>query len=94
MFLQLEKSHQKLDKKGLINGKPCPRNPSLRVPENIEKKILYLRTIYHLGPQRISWFLERYPEPRSQDPGYKRLEGPNGPGKDHWSERYPKGPGR
>jgi hypothetical protein len=46
--------------KGLINSKPCPENPSLRIPPEIEEKILYLRKTYHLGQLRISWFLERY----------------------------------
>jgi transposase InsO family protein len=46
--------------KGLINSKPCPENPTLRIPQEIKEKILYLRKTYHLGQLRISWFLERY----------------------------------
>lgn len=49
-----------MGKRGLINSKPCPENPTLRVPPDIEEKILYLRKTYHLGQLRISWFLERY----------------------------------
>ena len=30
--------------KGLINSKPCPQNPKIRVALEIEEKILYLRT--------------------------------------------------
>jgi len=45
---------------GLINQKPCPENPKIRVAKPIEEKILYLRTNYHLGPQKIRWYLERY----------------------------------
>ena len=45
---------------GLINSKPCPKNPRLRTPPEIEEKFLYLRKTYHLGPIRISWYLERY----------------------------------
>ena len=45
---------------GLINSKPCPENPKLRTPPEIEKKILYLRKTYHLGQKHISWYLERY----------------------------------
>lgn len=26
----------------------------------IEEKIIYLRTTYHLGPDQISWFIQRY----------------------------------
>jgi len=46
--------------KGLIDSKPCPQNPKLRTPPEIEEKILYLRRTYHLGQPRISWYLERY----------------------------------
>jgi len=45
---------------GLIDSKPCPQNPKLRTPAEIEEKILYLRCTYHLGQARISWYLERY----------------------------------
>ncbi len=45
---------------GLVNSKPCPQNPKLRVPQHIEEKILYLRKNHHFGPARIAWSLERY----------------------------------
>ncbi|MEO0924094.1 MAG: IS481 family transposase [Pseudomonadota bacterium] len=45
---------------GLVNSKPCPQNPKLRLPSAIEDKILYLRRNYHFGPARIAWSLERY----------------------------------
>jgi hypothetical protein len=45
---------------GLVNSKPCPENPKLRTPPEIEEKVLYLRRTYHLGPIRISWYMERY----------------------------------
>lgn len=44
----------------LINSKPCPQNPKLRIPLHIEEKILYLRKTYYLGQLRISWYLKRY----------------------------------
>jgi len=34
---------------GLINSKLCLENPTIRVPQPIEEKILYLRKTYHLG---------------------------------------------
>lgn len=52
-----------LDEKGeaaLINSKPCPENPKLRTPKDVEEKILYLRRTYHLGQLRIAWYLKRY----------------------------------
>ena len=45
---------------GLVNSKPCPQNPTLRVAKPIEEKILYLRGKYHFGPARIAWSLDRY----------------------------------
>ena len=44
----------------LINSKPCPQNPKLRIPIHIEEKIIHLRKIYYLGQLRISWYLKRY----------------------------------
>jgi transposase InsO family protein len=45
---------------GLVNNKPCPQNPKMRVPQEIEEKIVYLRRTYHLGPERIYLFIGRY----------------------------------
>ena len=59
-FYDWEKAYQLYGEKGLVNSKPCPQNPTLRVPHDIEEKILYLRKTYQFGPLRISWFLERY----------------------------------
>jgi len=59
-FYKWEKAYAAYGEKGLINSKPCPENPSLRIPPEIEEKILYLRKTYHLGQLGISWFLERY----------------------------------
>jgi hypothetical protein len=44
----------------LINSKPCPENPKLRIAAHIEEKILHLRRTYHLGPARITYYLLRY----------------------------------
>jgi len=49
-----------LGERGLINNKPCPQNLARRVKREIEEKILYLRTTYHFGQQRIVWYLQRY----------------------------------
>jgi len=45
---------------GLINNKPCPENHKLRIPKDIEEKIVYLRKHYHFGPDMIAWHLDRY----------------------------------
>lgn len=44
----------------LVNSKPCPQNPSIRVAKEIEDKILYVRKEFGLGSQRIGWYLERH----------------------------------
>ena len=44
----------------LINSKPCPENPNIRVAPEIEERILYVRREFGLGPLRIGWYLERY----------------------------------
>jgi len=31
----------------MVNSKPCPENPILRVLPEIEEKVLYLRRNYH-----------------------------------------------
>lgn len=59
-FYEWKRAYQRAGESGLVNSKPCPRNIPLRIPVEIEKKILYLRKKYHLGQLRISWFLERY----------------------------------
>ena len=45
---------------GLINSKHYHKNQRLRTPPEIEEELLCLRKTYHLGPIRISWYLERY----------------------------------
>lgn len=47
-------------KQALINSKPCPENPKIRVAKHIEEKILYVRREFGLGQQRICWYLKRY----------------------------------
>lgn len=59
-FYLWKKAYEQQGEAGLINSKPCPANIPSRTPSKIENKILHLRRKYHLGPQRIAWFLERY----------------------------------
>ncbi len=54
-FYDWKKRYAAIGEAGLINSKPCPENPKLRVPKEIEEKILYLRTNYHFGPAQIAW---------------------------------------
>lgn len=59
-YYEWKQAYAERGEEGLINKKPCPENPTLRTPPEIEEKILYLRKTYHLGQVRISWYLERY----------------------------------
>ncbi len=59
-FYDWKKAYEKYGEQGLINRKPCPINPNLRVKPEIEEKIIHLRKRYHLGPDRIFWYLQRY----------------------------------
>ncbi|QDI74814.1 IS481 family transposase [Leisingera aquaemixtae] len=63
---------------GLVNSKPCPQNPKLRVPQAIEAKILYLRRKYHFGPARIAWSLERYFDMKASTSGVYQVLVRNG----------------
>ena len=59
-FYGWKKNYEKLGNEGLVNHKPCPENPRLRVAPEVAEKIVYLRTTYHLGPVRMGWFMQRY----------------------------------
>ena len=59
-FYEWKKAYEQHGEGGLINKKPCPANPALRTPPEIEEKVFHLRRKYHLGQQRMAWFLERY----------------------------------
>jgi len=59
-FYQWKRAYEQHGEKALVNSKPCPENPKLRTPPEIEEKIIHLRRKYHLGQLRITWYLQRY----------------------------------
>ncbi|MFH1312653.1 MAG: helix-turn-helix domain-containing protein [Candidatus Eisenbacteria bacterium] len=61
IFYDWKHRYERDGENGLINYKPCPESPNVRAttPE-AEEKILYLRKTYHLGPDRICWYMKRY----------------------------------
>jgi transposase InsO family protein len=59
-FYKWKRDYEANGESSLINSKPCPQNPKLRISADIEEKIIYLRKNYYLGQLRISWYLERY----------------------------------
>lgn len=59
-FYTWKKAYAEQGENGLIDSRSCPENHKLRVPEEIEDKIIHLRTTYHFGPDVIVWHLMRY----------------------------------
>lgn len=59
-FYRWKKSYEKEGVEGLIRKKPIAKSHPRQLPPEVVEKILYLRRTYHLGPQRITWYLERY----------------------------------
>lgn len=59
-LLPLERQLESSGPEALINSKPCPQNPKIRIPSEIEEKILHIRREFGLGQLRISWYLERH----------------------------------
>ena len=59
-FYRWKKARAEHGDAGLIRKKPIAKShPRMLSPEAVEK-ILHLRQVYHFGPQRIAWYLERY----------------------------------
>ena len=59
-FYKSKRDYEAIGESALINSKPCPQNPKLRISPDIEEKIIHLRRNYYLGQLRISWYLEKY----------------------------------
>jgi len=59
-FYRWKKRYDAEGRAGLERRKPIARNHPNRIQQDVIDKILHLRTTYHLGPQRIVWYLERY----------------------------------
>ena len=59
-YYRWKKAYKARGELGLVNSKPCPENPKLHIPKDIEQKILYVRREFGLGQLRIKWYLERH----------------------------------
>ncbi len=59
-FYRWQKIYEENGEAGLRHRKPIAKNHPRRIPEKTVEKVLDLRREYHLGPQRIVWYLERY----------------------------------
>ena len=59
-FYDWKKAFDKEGKAGLVRKKPVARNHPRKLAQDVIEQILHLRQIYKLGPERITWYLERY----------------------------------
>jgi transposase InsO family protein len=59
-FYGWKKAYDKEGKAGLTRKKPIARNHPRSLAQDVIDQILHLRQEYKLGPERITWYLERY----------------------------------
>jgi transposase len=59
--------YRKFGDEGLVNRRRVAHNHPNKTPPEIVDKILHIRRTYHMGPQRIVWYLERYHDIRISD---------------------------
>lgn len=59
-FYGWKKAFDEGGKAGLARKKPIALNHPRKLAPNVVDQILHLRTEYKLGPERITWYLERY----------------------------------
>ncbi len=59
-FYEWKKKYEADGIAGLIRKKPIPKSHPNQHPQNVIGKIIELRNIHTLGPQRITWYLECY----------------------------------
>ncbi len=55
-----KKAYAEGGKEGLLRKRSIARSHPRQIPPEYVEKILHLRTKYHLGSQRIAWYMERY----------------------------------
>ena len=60
IFYDWKKAFDKEGKAGLARKKPVALNHPRKLAPNVVDQILNLRQGYKLGPERITWYLERY----------------------------------
>ena len=64
-FYRWKKAYAEEGDAGLVRKKPVAKSHPRQLPPDVVEKILHLRRVYHLGPQRITWYLDTLP--RGQD---------------------------
>ena len=59
-FYGWKRAFEKERKAGLARKKPIAHNHPKSLKQDVVDQILELRQTYKLGPERITWYLERY----------------------------------
>lgn len=59
-FYRWKRAFEKEGEAGLVRKRPVARSHPRQLSPEVVEKVLHLRRTYHLGPQRITWYLERY----------------------------------
>ncbi len=63
-FYRWKRLYEEFGEDGLMLRKPIAKDHPRRIPEATVQKVLELRRTYHLGPQRIVWYMDRYHDHR------------------------------
>lgn len=77
-FYRWRSAYRARGEAGLANGRSIPHNHPNKTPPAVAEKVLHLRRKYHLGPTRISWYMERYHGIRISGAGVYRILKRNG----------------
>lgn len=59
-FYRWKRAFERNGEDGLANAKAIPKSSPNQTPAEAKDKVLYLRRKYHLGPERIMWYMARY----------------------------------
>jgi transposase-like protein len=84
-FYRWKRAYERDGEDGLANAEPIPKSSPNQTPVEVEEKVLHLRRKYHLGPERIMWYMARYHAVRMSDATIYRIL------KRHGLNRLPRG---
>ena len=59
-FYDWKRAYAREGKAGLLRKKPIAKSHPRHIQPEFVEKMLQLRTKYHFGPERITWYLDRY----------------------------------
>ncbi len=72
-YYEWQRRYKAKGEAGLINDKPGTKCSPYRISKVVEEKILYLRTNYHFGQQKIAWYLLRYHDIKVSPGGVRQV---------------------